>query len=93
MYDLTLEIRGLKSFSQSPQREIHAKCAEVDFILLPLGVLCVHLTLRSLREMNFFTQSETYRVFNGSLRSLRASHSALSARDEFFTQSARRETS
>lgn len=48
VYDLTLEISGLKSFSQSPRRENHAKCAEVDFIRLPLGVLCVHLILGSL---------------------------------------------
>jgi hypothetical protein len=32
-------------------------------------------------------QGETYRVFQSSQRSLRASHSALSARDEVFTQS------
>jgi len=57
-----------------------------------LGDLCVHLTSREMKfsrkarkgKITQSAQRETYRVFQSSWRSLRASHSAISARDVFF---------
>jgi hypothetical protein len=59
VYDLTLEIRGFDIFlaesAEGKSRKVRKEKPTV--FSKALGVLCVHLTLRSLREMYFFTQS------------------------------------